>query len=1078
MNAIVRWSIEHSRLVVTTLVLLIVAGALAYQTIPKEADPDIDIPTIYVALALDGISPEDAERLLVKPMEQELTGIDGVKEMRATSFQGGANVILEFDAGFDADQALLDVREKVDQAKAELPADAEEPEVVEINLSLFPVLVVSLSGQVSERTLLTLAEQLQDRIETVPSVLEVEIGGERDATVELIVDPLKLETYGLRATEIIEAVTRGNQLVAAGSLDSGAGRYPVKVPGLFETMDDILEMPIKTVGAQVVTFGDVGTIRRAYKDPTGFARMNGESAVTLEISKRIGTNIIDTIVAVRTVVELAKPLLPEGVSVAFSQDKSTDIRTMLADLQSNVIAAILLVMIPVVAALGLRFGLLVGVAIPGSFLAGILLLQLGGLTVNIVVLFSLIMAVGMLVDGAIIVVEYANRRMGEGVAPRDAYAEAARRMAWPVITSTLTIIAAFLPLLFWPGVVGEFMKYLPITLVATLSISILMAIVFLPALGASLSRRREAASAPAIAYDETESDSRVDLARIKGGTGAYLKLLRLAIRHPGKVILAGVLLLVASQVLYGAFGRGVEFFPDVEPDNAALQIHARGNLSVWERDQLVQEVEARILELQRETGEFHAIYSRSTAASGTRDDEAEDIIGTVQLEFVDWQARRKADRILAEIRTRTADLAGIVVETRKQEAGPPVGKPVQVQLTALDPALLPGAARQVIDAMARVGGFVDVEDGLAVPGIEWVLQVDRAEAAKYGADIALIGAYVKMLTNGLKVTDLRIDDANDEIDVLLRLPEAYRTLSQLDRIRLETALGPVPISRFVSREAAPQVSLLRRVDGNRAVTVKADVGLDPATGEPLLAADQVLKLQAELAQTPFESGVQLSFRGEDEEQREAQEFLGQAFGAALFLIAMILLAQFNSFFSVGLILTAVLMSTIGVFLGLLITDQPFGIVMGGIGIISLAGIVVGNNIVLLDTFDKLYKRSGDVRDAILRTGAQRLRPVMLTTITTALGLLPLVFSVNIDFISRAVTVGSPSSQWWTQLSTAICFGLMFATLLTLVFTPAALMARANVQAWWRRRRQRRSPPPAITPRRDDLEDYRLRPAAE
>jgi len=987
-----------------------------------------------------------------------------VKEISANAFQGGANVVLEFEAGFDADQALSDVREKVDLAKPELPADAEEPRVQEINLSLFPVLVVSLSGPVSERTLLTLARELQDRLEAIPSVLEVEIGGDREQTVELIVDPLKLETYGLQATEIIDALSRGNQLVAAGSLDSGAGRYPVKVPGLFKSYADIVDMPIKAVDGQVITFRDVGTLRRSYKDPTGFARMNGEPAVTLEVSKRIGSNIIDTIAAVRALMAEVEPLLPEGVKVSFSQDKSTDIRTMLADLQSNVIAAIILVMIVVVGALGLRSGFLVGVAIPGSFLTGILVLATGGLTVNIVVLFSLIMATGMLVDGAIIVVEYADRRMREGAPRRQAYGEAARRMAWPIVTSTLTTISAFLPLLFWPGVVGEFMKYLPLTLIATLMASLLMAVVFVPTLGAMLGRQQAAPAGPLAEVDETEADSRADLGRLRGLSGGYLRLLGFCLRHPLKVVLAGVALLVATQMLYATYGKGIEFFPSVEPDNAALQVHARGNLSVWERDQLLREVEARVVELQRERGEFHAVYARSVASSGTGGgDEAEDVIGTIQLEFVDWDARRPADTIIQDIRERTAELAGVVVEPRKQEAGPPVGKPVQIQLSAMDPEILPAAADAIVAELRRLGGFVDIEDGKSVPGIEWVLTVDRAEAAKYGADLALVGAYVKMLTNGLKVTDYRPDDATDEVDVVLRLPEEYRTLVQLDRIRVETAAGPVPISRFVERTAEPQVSILKRVDGNRAITVKADVGIDPASGEPFLVADKVAELQAALAQLTLPEGLRVEFRGEDEEQRAAQEFLGNAFLVALFLISVILLAQFNSFFSVGLILTAVVMSTIGVFLGLLITDQPFGIVMGGIGVIALAGIVVNNNIVLIDTFDKLRARGGDARDAILRTGAQRLRPVLLTTVTTALGLLPMVLAVNIDFVGRGVTVGAPSAQWWTQLATAIAFGLMFATLLTLIFTPAALMARANWQAWRARRRARPAPAPQARP---------------
>ncbi|MEQ8653170.1 MAG: efflux RND transporter permease subunit [Kiloniellales bacterium] len=1057
-GGLISWAIHRARLIIAILCFLLIAGTIAYQQIPKEDSPDVNIPNIYVSLTLEGISPEDAERLLVKPMEQELTGIEGLKEISSTAYQGGANVLLEFQAGFDADQALLDVREKVDLGKPELPEDADEPIVQEINLSLFPVVIVSLSGQVSEQSLVTAAEFLQDRIESIPDVLEVEIGGDREDAIELIVDPVQLDTYGLEILELANDVSRGNQLVAAGSLDSGAGRFPVKVPGLIETYDEFINMPVKSDGNAVVKLGDLAQIRRGYKDPLTFARVNGEPAVTLEVSKRIGANIVETIEEVRQIVDLAKPSLPEGMNVSISQDKSADIRRMLTDLQNNVLSAVLLVMIVVVGVLGLRSGLLVGVAIPGSFLTGILVLAAAGLTVNVVVLFSLIMATGMLVDGAIIVVEYAERRISEGATRAQAFTEAAKRMSWPIITATATTLSAFLPLVFWPGVVGEFMKYLPITLLATLSASLLMALVFVPTLGAAIGRR-ERSNGLVDEVDQTQIDSAVDLSQIKGPVRAYLDALSFCLRHPAKILVLGLGILVGVQILYAVHGRGVEFFPDIEPDNAVLQIHARGNLSIWERDRLMREVEARIFDLQREEGEFHSIYGTTQANSGTRGNEAEDIIGTVSLEFVDWFDRRPADDILQDIRDRTEDLAGIQVETRKQESGPPVGKPVQIQVSALNPDLLAPVADTIVTEMRRLGGFVDIEDGKSVPGIEWVLDVDREQAAKFGADIALVGAYVRMLTNGMVVTDYRPFWATDEVDVLLRLPESYRNLSQMDRIRIETPKGSVPISMFVTREAQPKVSLLRRVDGYRSITVKADVGIDPATGEPLLVADKIVELAEALEAQEVPNGVIVSFRGEQEEQNEAEAFLGQAFMAALFLIAVILLAQFNSFFSVSLILMSIVMSTIGVFIGLLITDQPFGIVMCGIGVIALAGIVVNNNIVLIDTFDKLAALGDGSREsrkrAILLTGAQRVRPVVLTTVTTVFGLMPMVLSMNIDFFTRNVSFGAPSTQWWTQLATAISFGLVFATLLTLLFTPSALMVRENLRAWKRRRRARK-----------------------
>jgi multidrug efflux pump len=1047
-NAIIDAAISHSRTVILSLVLILVAGSVAYQTIPKEDSPDVNIPTLYVNVVHEGISPEDAERLLIKPLEKQLRAIEGVKEMKSTAYLGGANVVMEFDAGFDADQALVDVREKVDLAKPDLPQDADEPTVHEINLSLFPVLTVSLSGTAPERTLLRIARDLQDRIEGITSVLEAEIVGDRDELLEVIIDPLALESYNLDTADILEMVSKSNLVVAAGALDTGQGRFAVKVPGLFETMEDIVNLPVKVSGDAVVRFRDVASLRRTFKDSDGFSRLNGQPSLALKVSKRTGENIIETIESVRAVVEAQRASWPETVTVAYSQDKSTDIRNNLLDLQNNVLSAILLVMVVVVAALGIRTACFVGIAIPGSFLTGILVLAVAGLTVNIVVLFALILAVGMLVDGAIVVTEYADRKMSEGLPKKEAYALAGKRMAWPIIAATATTLAAFLPLMFWPGVVGEFMKYLPLTLIATLSASLVMALIFVPTLGSVFGKPGGTAdpeTMKALAAGENG-----DLEDVKGATGRYLKVLAFALRHPAKILVCAAATLVLVMVAYGSLGRGVEFFPDVEPHNAVLQLHARGNLSVEERDVLVQQVETVVLALQREHGEFHAVTAESMASSGqSGGDEAEDIFGKITLEFTDWFLRRPADAILNEIRERSEMFGGVLVEARKEESGPPVGKPVQIEVSSSNPALIEPAVRRIAGAMVEMGGFVDMEDGAQIPGIEWELAVDRAQAAKFGADISLIGGYVRMITNGMKLGEYRPDDSSEEIDIVVRLPQQYRTIAQLDQIRMQTSAGLVPISNFVTRLPKQKVGLLRRTDGNRAMTVKADV----APG--LLADDKVRQVRAWLATESFDPRISIEFKGEDEEQKEASDFLGKAFGVALFLMAIILVTQFNSFYSALLILSAVIMSTIGVMIGLLVTHQPFGIVMSGIGVIALAGIVVNNNIVLIDTFDRLRQTTGSVREAILRTGAQRLRPVLLTTITTILGLMPMVLATNIDFFSRTVLVGAPSTQWWRQLATAIVFGLTFATLLTLVVTPSALMLRENVSAFRARRRQAR-----------------------
>ena len=1034
MHTLIEVFVNRPRPVLTIMLLLLISGMVSYITIPKEAEPDIPIPQMYVNITHEGISPEDAERMLIRPMETELRTIEGLKEMRATAAEGSAVLILEFEAGFDADEALSDVRERVDLARNELPSDTDEPFVQEVNISLFPVLVVMLHGELPERTLVSIGRDLRDKIEGIPGVLDAEIAGDREELLEVIIDPVALESYNLNYTDLINYVSRNNRLVAAGALDTGQGRFSMKVPGVIEDLNDLLNMPVKTDGQSTVTFQDVATVRRTYKDAESFARINGNPAIGLEISKRGGENIIEMVDAVKALVASEQAQWPPNLQVTITQDNSEQVRIMLTDLVNNVAIAVLLVMVVILAALGLRSAGLVGLSIPGSFLTGILVINMMGYSMNIVVLFSLIMAVGMLVDGAIVVVELAERNMGHGYSPKQAYSAAAKRMAWPITASTATTLAAFLPLLFWPGLIGEFMKFLPITLLVTLSASLVMALLFVPTFGALLKGRDAEHGGTELQDAETDllGEARDGIEEVGRGTRHYLRMLTFLLKRPFIVAGCAVLVMIATFMLYGKFGNGVEFFPAIEPEVAQLNIHARGDLSVLERDALVREVEARILDMP----EFESVYTRSGLRMGNDIDE--DVIGRISLQLVDWNLRRKANVIMDEVRQRTADLAGISVEPVVQESGITSGKPIQLELSATDPSMLGEAVALLRAGMEEIGGYIDVTDSRPLPGIDWRIEVDREEAARFGTDISMIGSSVQLITNGILLGDYRPGDADDEVDIRARFPEDLRNLSQLERLTVNTPEGNVPLSNFISQVAAPRVGNLERTDTVRVMTVGADVE------EGLLVDDKVRDLQAWLADGGLPEGVNVVFKGEDEDQREAQAFLSKAFGVALFLMALILVTQFNSFYQTFLILTAVLFSTVGVLLGLLLTGQPFGVVMSGIGVISLAGIVVNNNIVLIDTFNQIRKQGAEALEAAVLTCSQRLRPVMLTTVTTILGLLPMALGMNFDLVNRVIEFGSPSTQWWTQLASAVVGGLAFATLLTLILTPCLLMVGENL----------------------------------
>jgi multidrug efflux pump len=1033
----VDYAISHARLTLSVLVFLLLAGWSAYVTIPKEAEPDVQVPMIYINVTQRGISPEDAERLILRPLETELKSVSNVKEMRSAAYEGGGYVLVEFEAGFNSDAALADVRAKVDQAKRDLPRDADEPVVQEVNLSLFPVLVVALGGDVPERTLLRLARDAETTIEQVPGVLSAELRGARDEAVEIIAEPMLMKSYGISLDDLIASFSAGNSLVAAGALEGASGRFAVKVPALIERPEDVLKFPIAATRSAVVTLGDVAEVRPTFKDAVSITRVNGKSAIAVEVVKRTGANLIETVDAVKKVVEDLRKTWPGTVEVTFTQDKSKDIRSMLHELQNSVITAVLLVIVIMLVVLGARASLFIGIAIPASFLAGILGLQLAGLTVNIVVLFSLILAVGMLVDDAIIVSEFAERRMAEGIPAREAYSLASKRMAGPVVAATATRVAAFSPLMFWPGIVGEFMKYLPLTLIATLSASLVVALFFTPTLGAMLGRATHV-------HDERMAER-----------GLYMRLVRIALGRPLATLGLALLLLVGVVATYGRFGHGVEFFPSVEPDFGLVQVRARGNLSITEKDTLVRQVEERLLGMP----ELGTIYARAGEGQRGSDEVTEDTVGTVQFEFVDWRQRRPAHVIMEEIRQRTKDIPGVVIEVTQPRAGPPTGKPITLQISSLDPDKLFPAARKAAALLRARSDTRDVDDGLPLPGVDWRIEVDKAEAAKYGASPMTVGTAVQLVTNGVKVAEYRPNDTDKSVDILVRFPEERRSLDQLDDLRVNIASGAVPIGNFMVRVPEQKVGLINRVAARRVVTVTANVaeGVQTATVQQAVVAD--------LAKADLGEGVTYVLKGEDEEREKAGAFLVKAFAAAMFLIFAILLAQFNKFSSVFLVLSAVVLSTIGVLIGLLVMGQAFGVVMTGIGIIANAGVIVNNNIVLIDTYDRLRREGVAAYDAIIETCRERARPVVLTAVTAVLGVLAIAFGVNLDFVNRDVSIGAPSTQWWMHLSTAIVFGLGFATVLTLIVTPAALMAFANLAARRDARRARRAA------RRDGGESY-------
>jgi multidrug efflux pump len=1134
MTGIVDWAAARARMIVAFIVLSLLVGGFAYVSLPKEGEPDIEIPAIFVSVPFPGISAVDAESLLVKPMETELAGLDGLKTMTATAAENYAGIGLEFEFGWDKTRTLADVRAAMTKAEANFPAGAENYSINEINFSEFPIIIVSLTGNVPERTLVRLAKSLQDRLEGMDAVLEAPLAGNRDEMLEVVIDPLQLESYDLTASDLIGAVVNNNQLIAAGELDLGAGAFGVKIPSSFDESRDVFDLPVKTSGDRIVTLADVADIRLTFEDRAGTARFNGADTVALQVVKRKGFNLIDTAAAVRTAIDEERSLWPEqlqaAVKVNTSNDQSTIVDSMVKQLEASVLTAIALVMIVVLASLGARSALLVGFAIPTSFLLCFAFLAPMGVTISNIVMFGLILAVGMLVDSAIVVVESADRRISEGAGPMRAYVEAAKRMFWPIVSSTATTLCAFLPMLFWPGVPGEFMGMLPVTLIFVLSASLVVALIYLPVMGGVSGRLARSfertgaavasrplwlrvalvpvaiwvmflgamqllnpayllgALAPAglvgylpgvVLFLAGAAATSIAMAAVRPARAApriaagakrslFGRFIELIVGNPVMplVTIGAVIFIVVSVFGYfGANNRGVEFFVDSEPEQAIVYVRARGNLSITDKDALVREVEDVVLATEGVQSAFAFAGDGGLNANTGGGEAPKDTIGRVQFEMIPWADRPRVEAkggfwktlflreevdpyydgnaVIARMQAELAKVPGVVAEVTDLAMGPGQGKPVHLRLTGQDWDALRDATQIARERFDTTPGLTDIEDTLPLPGIDWQIDVDVAEAGRFGADVATVGAMVQLVTRGILLDTMRVDTSDEEIDIRARLPEADRLLSTLDTLRVRTAEGLVPLSNFISITPVPRLAEINRIDQKRYFDVKADVapGLANDAGAPINANERIARLTEWLdAESPFPPGVAWEWTGDQEEQAESQTFLGQAFAGALGLMFIILLAQFNSFYNAVLVLLAVVLSTTGVLIGMLVMNQPFSIIMTGTGIVALAGIVVNNNIVLIDTYQE-FNRYMPRTEAIIRTAETRIRPVLLTTLTTMAGLTPMMFGLSLDFIGGGATLNSPTALWWIQLATAVVFGLGVATMLTLVFTPAMLAAR-------------------------------------
>lgn len=1030
MRKVIDFAIRRTRTTLLVMIVLTISGVYSRLTIPVEPDPEIEVPFVVANLALPGISPSDADRMLARPVSPEILSLEHLKDLSAYSYEGGTTLLVEFHEEAHLDTVEGEVRDAIDRVRSEMPADMEEPMVSGEAFSDWPVISVSITGTgVPHRLLQSLAIRLAEELEQLSDIRKARVDGERTEVIEAIVDPLLMESYGLSIEELFGVVQRNNRVIPAGSLDSGDGRFRMSVPGVIETLEDFRSLPMKRVGDTVITLSDIADVRRVFRDDASLAWINGKPGISIQALRTPGTNALIAANQVKAVSEAFADRLPPGMEVNYTQDQGRFAASIVNEAQGNILTALVLVIIVVVSTLNIRSALIVGMGIPVTFMFTFLWLFILGSSFNFMVMFGLILGLGMLIDGAIVITEYADRKMAEGLDRKAAYSLAAKEMFWPVTASIFTTLAAFIPLALWPGVSGQFMRYLPLTVTIVLIGSLFYSVIFGPVMGALFGKGPERDSRLARALRRLEES---DPRELRNFTGLYARTVGKCVLNAPLVLLVGLATLVFVFWAYGARDLGIRFFVEVEPEFVEVSVIAPGNLSVQDTSEIVQELQQKLLGVEGIEDLTASAFRGTTISFGSL---RSDVVGRMMFEVSEPANRdRSAWDVVEDVRERASSLVGARTEVRVHEPGPPLGKAIQIELSSRDRSLLEPAVERLNDFLSDLPGIINLENTLSPPSIEWRINVDKARASALGADVTSVGTMVQFLTDGVLASKYRPDDLTEEIDIRVRFPDDERTLGLLENLRVNTAQGTVPISSFTRIEPVPLIDSFMRKNGVPTEYVYADAELG------VLSDDLVQQIKAWVERQDFSPNLEIQFLGANQEQENAMEFVLVAFILSLLLMFVMLVTQFDSFYQSLLILFAVVMSTAGVLLGLIVTNTPFSAVMSGLSIVALAGIVVNNNIVLIHTYNQIRHDHPtlDYVQVITRTAAQRLRPVLVTTITTVFGLLPLANKMSVDLLERTIIVDGFVAGFLSQMAQGIVWGLCFATLLTLVMTPAML----------------------------------------
>ena len=1018
MIQIIDFAIKKAKTTLLIAFMVIIAGSYARQEIPIAASPNVQLPFISVSVFLDGASPGDTSRLIARPLENRLKTVTGVKSIRSTSYLSYARIFLEFEVGFDIDKALVDIKQGVEEIKYQLPQEAEDPQIQEYSEASFPVMNISIVGGTSVRQKVFYARELKDKIEPIEQILEVRLTGAPEEVLEGIIDKSKMESYGVTLSDIYYSVSNNNLIIPGGNQDTGRGSFNIEVPSIIESAKDVYAIPVKVTKDAIVTLGDIASIKRTFKDFTSYARVNGEDAVTLEISLRESANAIDASNAIRDILKNFESTLPKNLKIAISNDDTVYASLMVKELNGNIIAAVILIMVLVIASMGTRVSMLVGLSIPFCFLMTYLILYSLGMEVNFLVMMGLLLGMGMLIDGSIVITEYADKKIAEGLSRAEGYTLASKRMFYPIIASTGTTLAAFIPIMFWPGFTGQFMRYLPITIFFVLSASLFYSLIVIPVLGTYFGQKESALN---------NNEEHISIfVRLTEWYGKYIKKF---VENPVETVLAVIAVLMLIIMSYSFSGKGTIYFAIVDPVQANITIKARGNFSALEAKEIVEQVEERFLKIEG----IKNVYLRSGSdwwESGA------DRIGGGFIETLEPSQRDISGfEIMDQLKTSTQDLPGIAVEIEADLGGPSFNSPIELDIYGDTEEDVNIAVNRIENFMRNeMNGLNNIFSSKAYPSVEWSVEVDKQKAAQLGVSVSDVGALVQMLTNGFKVGEYRPDDAKDEVEIRAKFPDSDRTITGIRDLNVVTKLGTVPVSSFVKVIPKENRQTVNRKNGKYFQEVGA------GTEDESKVSQKISELENWLKSENLGNNISYQFSGMAAETEDVNNFMIVAGLTAVFMMLLMLITQFNSFYQSFIILSSVTISFVGVLLGLLITGKSFSTTMTGISIVTLAGIVVNNNIVLIDTFNKLKEESPQYKKSIHIVNAckQRLRPIILTSLTTIFGLMPLAMGISIDIISRDIIVGSRIVDWWSNLAVSIVFGLGFSTFITLILTPAIL----------------------------------------